>query len=226
MPLQFAKFGLFVVLLAMVVAMVQVWRRSRPLACFYATAIILLPSLAIALSRFSASFPRYLILSGTLLLLLLGYLLAVAWNPRIGGRFVVSVVIAAIIVGDSILTIELYRYGRGQYQDCVRYVAQHTPTNEISITSSDDDRTLWLLSYHGPKVVPNRKLRYVPTKNWRPNAAQWLLMHRLDDSRLPPPRTELNDDFGNKWTQVKVFRHAPMSGIDWFLYENNNFQPQ
>jgi hypothetical protein len=206
-----------------IVALMRVWRRSRALACFYIVGMIGFPAAALSFTPFIYLFPRYFILSAALALLLIGYLAAVAWNAGRISRWSTIVATGLVLAGNLAHTVPLFRHGRGEYRAALRYIAAHTPAGPITICSDHDGRNVLLIYHHGPPAVHPRSLEYIPRHELPAEGAQWLFVHRLDHTDVPP--SDLLDDRGNPYRLEKIFRHAPLSGWDWYVYRSRRLLP-
>ena len=214
------------VLVALVVALACILRRDRALAAFYLTAIFLAPALGVMASRFMLLYPRYFIMSAALALLAGSYGLARLWFwERIGpmgrkrplGRTAAAVLLTAFLAGNGLHTARLLRDGRGQYQAALRYIAERTPTNEITVTSDSDFRNYGMMDYYRAAVGPAHTLRYFPGTQLPPDGPQWIFLHRLDEA-TPPPPAELEIAGSWRYRLERTFPHAPLSGWDWYVY--------
>lgn len=193
-----------------------VWRRDAALAVFYALVVFILPAIGPGLSGFSLLFPRYFIISAAAALLLVGYALTRIW-VRGGGWRVASLVLLALFLGGNALhVVRLGRDGRGQYQAALRYLAERTPTEAISLCSDSDFRNGTLIRYYATAAGTGRRIRYYPGDRVPRAGTQWLIIHRLDGGVAPPEA--VTDPWGNGYVLEKVFPHAPLSGWDWFVY--------
>lgn len=209
------------VFLAVIVAvLLHLWRRDRALACFYATAIFIAPMLGMLSSRFGLLFPRYFIMSAACALLLAGDALTRLWHSRSAMRGTGAVVLAGMLLGNGAHTVRLMRDGRGQYQPALRYIADHTPSAAITLTSDSDLRNFGVMEYHARVMNLGRELQYFPGNELPPGGTQWVLYHRLDGGAEPPGELYRTD--GLHYQLDRVYRHAALSGWDWYVYHNVN----
>jgi hypothetical protein len=206
---------------ATVGALAWMWReRARPDAAFFATMIFSTPITVVISS--TLLFPRYFLLGAAWLLLLLGMWLGRAWGRSRVTRFGALAFVAWFVIGNSVNTLALLRHGRGEYKAALKYIAEQTPTNEITICSDHDNRNFMLIEYFAPAAAPGRTIRYI-SAHQRAAQPQWLLVHRLD--RAPAPDTPLYDDRGNVYQLARRFTHAPFSGWDWYVFRNVRHAP-
>ena len=216
--------GLLVLAGATLVALYQLGRRDAAIAAFYSAAVIVVPAAGLSASRFShLAYPRYFIVSATGALLLSGYLLASFWGRSWRLRILCLAIILLFTGGNAIHTIQLIRYGRGQYRQAIRYIADHTTTQGITLCSDQDFRNSMLINYYAPREFPERPVRYLARNQQSKERPQWLLVHRFE--LMAAFDRQLFDDRGNDYILEAVFRHAPLSGWDWAVYRNQRRSP-
>jgi hypothetical protein len=204
--------------IACVLALWRIWKHSRADAIFFALVIFSAPMAGIIAGRYGVLFPRYFIFSAAWSLVLAGLCAGAAWDDGRRTRIAIVVLLTAFIVGHAIHINVLLRHGRGEYQAALRYIAEHTTTSEIKISSDHDNRNLMLIQYYASRNAPGRRVIYLTGNRTTPDNPEWLLVHRLDG--LPAPDSRLYDDRGNVFALEKKFPHAPLSGWDWFVFRN------
>src|SRR5687768_5348101 len=97
------------------------------------------------------------------------------------------------------------------------------PAGQITLCSDHDGRNVLLVYHHGPAAIHPRSFQYLPRNELPAEGAQWLLVHRLEHAAIPA--NELLDDRGNPYRLEKIFRHAPLSGGDWYVYRSRRLMP-
>lgn len=196
-----------------------VFRRSFATGWLYVTMLVLAPAVALVASRFTLLFPRYFIVTALGALLLGGYAVARLWLRGGVARVAAIVAAGAFLVGNASDTVRLERYGRGEYRLALRWVAEHTPTAVVTVSSDQDDRNTCVMQYHGSAVGQGRSIRYFPQNDLPADGTQWLFLHRFDHE--PAPSSELRIEH-LRYELSRVFRHAPLSGWDWYVYRRTN----
>jgi len=209
--------ALSIFLVVIFVALELIWRRDRALTYFYATAIFIAPALGLSASGFALLFPRYFIVSAACALLLGGYVLAELWQGGRVRRGVCLALLVGFLSGGAVHTARLMHYGRGQYQQALRYVAANTTAATITVSSDYDDRNFCVIEYYSQAVGINRKLQYYASDLLTAVSPQWLFLHRLDGGAFPPPDIHVA---GENYRLERVFHHAVLSGWDWYVYRN------
>lgn len=205
-------------LLVVVTVLVLLARRDWRLAVFYGLAVLVTPAIGPALSRFGLLFPRYFIVSAALALVLVGAGLARLWARGGAWREVVLGVLVLFLAGNGVHVARLAREGRGQYQAAVRHLAARTPTAIITAAGDHDFRNFAVLDYYQAAAGAERPVRYYPGDRIPARGVEWLFVHRLDGEA--PPADAITDVRGNRYRLDAVFRHAALSGWDWYLYRN------
>jgi len=208
---------------AAIVSLTIMSRLSPALTGFHVVTMILFSAAALAFSPFVYLFPRYFILNSASALLLVGYLGARVWNRGNISRWLVMLVTGLIVSGNLVHAGKLFRYGRGEYNDALRYIAERTPPGDITLCSDHDGRNVLLIQHHGPGAIEPHTMAYQPANARAAQGTQWLLIHRLDHTAAP--ETEMFDERGNRYQLEKVFLHAPPSGWDWYVYRNKRLLP-
>ena len=191
-------------------------RGNWALAAFYATVVFVSPATGGLLGGFDLLFPRYFIISAVASLLLASYVLSRLWTRGGAWRGGTLLVIALFLVGNGIHVARLVRDGRGQYRAAMRHIAQVTPSPVITVTSDHDFRNTMVLNHHASALGPGRRLRYVNRHEVTAGGVDWVLLHRLDGEK--PPADVSSDRYENRYRLDAVFRHAALSGWDWFVY--------
>ena len=226
LPERWGGVALAVVLVAVLIALVALARRSGALAAFYVTAIFVAPALGVASSKFMLLYPRYFIMSAALALLVVAYGLARLWlGQNMGpmgpmgriGPMIAGALLVGFLAGNGVHTGRLLRDGRGQYQAALRYIASRTPTAEITVTSDADFRNYGMMDYYRAAAGPEHVLQYIPGNQLPPEGVQWIFLHRLDETTpAPPPELEIAGRW--RYRLERTFPHAPLSGWEWYAY--------
>lgn len=213
-----------VLLLVVAVALGLLARRDWRLAVFYTLAVGVTPAIGPAFSRFGLLFPRYFIVSAALVLLLVGYGLARLWMRGGAWRETVLGVLVLLLAGNGVHVLRLAQDGRGQYRAAVRHIAAATPTAVITAAGDHDFRNFAVLDFYQAAAGPERPVRYYPGERIPARGVQWLLLHRLDGET--PPAEAITDVRGNRYRLDAVFRHAALSGWDWYVYRSERLPPR
>lgn len=200
-----------------VLALIVLWRRgARALVAFYALTVFVAPVAGLWLGGFPLVFPRYFLISAAVALLAIGAAMTVLWSSGRVARTLCALALAGFLAGNSVHVAKLVRFGRGQYQAAIRYVIEQDGGNRITISSDHDGRNPPLFEHHIPQIPANAALMYLPDQEPTPERPDWVFVHRLDHEI--PPAKRLTDPHGERYALAQHFRHAALSGWDWYLY--------
>jgi len=135
------------------------------------------------------------------------------------------------VVGNAVNTVNLLRFGRGQYLAALRFMERNSEGREVVITSDHDFRNAMLVNFSKRYLERPDYIRYVDGSaldgqyvrtNRRSLGAEWLILHRFD-LREQPER--VTDRFGNNYQLTTIYRYSDLSGWNWLLYHNLNRSP-
>ncbi len=205
------------------VAALRRLRKTEPaLAIFFLTGIVVMPAAMIVVEsrnpllapRF---FPRYFLVSITLLLTLSGWL-AGEYYQRGGARRVIATLCLMLwMVGNFAELRAFFRDGRGHYLEAVNYMAQATGSAEIRVSSNSDFRTSTLLGFYRRYLPEGRTLVYYSRRSGRHADAGWRIVEDVEPSSSPA--NEVEDDAGHRFRLMKRLPFYGLSGCQWSLYE-------
>jgi len=149
----------------------------------------------------------------------------------VAGLGIGLMLLAIFVAGNAVNTVNLLRFGRGQYLAALRFMETHSNSREVVITSDHDFRNGMLVNYYKrylerPDYIryldgPALREEYVRT-NGSSLGAEWLILHRFD-LREQPER--VTDHFGNNYQLMTIYRYSDLSGWNWLLYHNLNRLP-
>jgi hypothetical protein len=202
---------------AMACAVRFIWRDNPAFASFYVMAVLILPIVGLAATRFTMAVPRYFILTAALCLVLAGYLLTRAWGAGRISRFACAACIVLFVIGNGVHTARLFAFGRGQYRAALQYVLDESTGASVIIASDHDFRNGLVIAHHAPTLSSGDRITYSSNARSAGPSIGWFFAHRLDGEKQTPP-AELHDS-ANLYRWRRTFGHAALSGWDWDLYE-------
>ena len=174
---------------------------------------------------------RYFMISVAASLVLLSSGYAALLRRGVAGLGIGLTLLAIFVAGNAVNTVNLLRFGRGQYLAALRFMETHSNSREVVITSDHDFRNRMLVNYYKrylerPDYIrymdgPALREEYVRT-NGSSLGAEWLILHRFD-LREQPER--VTDHFGNNYQLMTIYRYSDLSGWNWLLYHNLNRLP-
>jgi hypothetical protein len=187
---------------------------------FYVSVGCVAPLLLIVVVNRPFVYPRYFLISGAFLLLLLSHALAGLARIERFGRPLYALFVVAFLAGNTIHTIRLIEVGRGAYRDAVLMMEQQTVRPRITIGSDHDYRNGFVLDFYRLQLPLRKDMVYFPLAGWPKKGPEWVLRHSLEtDYRAPDTTT---DRHGNTYRLVRQFPYAGLSGWHWAVYHNKN----
>lgn len=197
----------------LVLASAWVWRDSR--SSLYVIGICGLPLLIAVAHMPNVEFPRYFLVSGTLLLLFVGELLGRGFQARGRGVLFSAAALAGILVGNTGSLIEFYKHGRGSYSGIVD---QMTLGDDSSYATSHDLRTGMVVDYFTDRL--HRQATLVPADKMCSTPPDWLILERAtnEQQQLAQPAQGCTLTF----ERTDTARAWGLAGTGWTLYRRHN----
>jgi hypothetical protein len=192
------------------------FRRGSDLWVFYAIGIAVSPAAIWLLNPTDLNFERYFVVSAALWLLLAARLLG-SLATRGWGRVVCAAILVAFVTGNAVRIEQLLRDQRGHYRDALRYIADHTTGDAITVASDQDFRSRMLVTYFVPRLGLAKGIRYVARRELPPTGTDWYIVHRLIDGFVPPRM--IADVQRNRYRFGAHFAATPPSGFHWYVYQ-------
>jgi hypothetical protein len=197
---------------------------------FYAV-VNVLPLVLIAIKRPEQLYVRYFIISVATSLLLLASAWAAIMRRGLSGLVTGLVLLAIFVTGNAVNTVNLLRFGRGQYLAALRFMETHSNDKQVLITSSADLGNGILVNYYKRYLERPDDIQYVDQATLKEDyvrtdgfslGAEWLILHRYDLTRQP---ARVTDEYGNSYQLLSIYRYSDLSGSNWLLYHNLNRPP-
>lgn len=198
------------------------WVIGREEKIFFLGAVLLFPTLLVLVRGSDTIYARHFLLSVVFLLLALSYLLGAMFRRGPRERTLALVFVALFLTINAYNIGRLFRYGRGDLQGAIRYMAQHGSNRaEVSICGSQDFRVVEILKFYGRKNCGGKNIVYFKHGSWPRRGAEFLVVPREASNPPIPPAAKVVDGLGNEFRFVRVFPAAPLSGMHWFIYKNS-----
>jgi hypothetical protein len=199
---------------------------------FYAV-VIVAPLALIAIRRPEQLYVRYFMISVATSLLLLASGWAAIMRRGLGGFGTGLVLLAIFVTGNVVNTVNLLRFGRGQYLAALHFMETHSNDKRVLITStsSADLGDGMLVNYFKSYLDRPEDLKYLDQATLQKEyartngfslGAEWLILHSNDLTKQP---ARLIDEYGNSYQLVSIYRSFDLSGSHWLLYHNLNRGP-
>jgi hypothetical protein len=171
---------------------------------------------------------RYFIISVAASLVLLSSGYAALLRRGVAGLAIGLTLLVIFVAGNAVNTVNLLRFGRGQYLAALHFMETHSNDREVVITSDHDFRNGMLVNYYKRYLEQPDRTRYIDGRALHEEdvrtggsslGAEWLILHRFD-LREQPER--VTDTYGNRYRLVTIYRYSDLSGWNWLLYHNLN----
>ena len=212
---------------ALCVAMIYLKYDGDDRWIFYAV-VFITPLVLVAIARPEQLYVRYFMISVAMSLLLFSSASALTSCRGATGLAIGFVVLAFYVTGNAANTMNLFRFGRGQYLTALRFIETNSKDKKILVSSSSDLGNGALVNYYKQYLDRPNDLKYVDQETLRKDyvrtggrslGAEWLILH-LHDFTKPPARVA--DEYGNGYQLVTVYQYSDLSGSSWLLYHNLN----
>ncbi|HEY4284964.1 MAG TPA: glycosyltransferase family 39 protein [Chthoniobacterales bacterium] len=210
------KIGIVIAAAGLIAGLWILWREKSSSFVFFLSVIVLAP-LGLALFGHTEMFyARFFIIGTAFLSILLSFVLARIYERGSAGRVICSVLLAAYVAANGCHIAILFKYGRGQITEAIRFMAQHSDQRVMKIGGDDDFGTLFVLSFYAQNVFQNIKPHYIPQASWPEGGLDWIIC----ETEPVPGSKQLADRWHNSYELAELFPAASPSGFDWFLYRH------
>ncbi len=132
---------------------------------------------------------------------------ALAARGRLGAALTLLLVLANLVQD-----FHLARSGRGEYRAAIRWMLEHSPAEQPSVTSDIAFDTRKTLAYHA-QFQSGRGLRWVEPAQVGPQGVDWIV---IASNALPP---EEFADRGMRYRRSTSFEAQGPSAYRWVLYQ-------
>ncbi len=224
--------GIVALLAAAAICMVLIWLMSnRDDDWIFYAVVILAPLGLIAIRRPEQLYVRYFMISVATSLVLLPSGYEALLRRGLAGLGVALALLAIFVAGNAAKTINLLRFGRGQYLSALHFMEINSDGREVVITSDHDFRNGMLVNYYKRYLERPDHTHYLDGATLHEEyvltkggslGAEWLILHRFD---LTKQAERLSDVYGNSYQLVSIYRYSDLSGWNWLLYHNLNRPP-
>lgn len=187
---------------------------------FFVGVIVVFPILLMIVRHSDVLYVRYFIVGMSFLLLLFGVVLATLWRGDLLGRILCACLTAGFIGVNGWLTSTLFTYGRGDYSDAARFLAEHTKGSIVTVGGDIDFRIGTVVEFYGPLAMGGKTVKYYVRKSWPRGGPEWFISQTESVNDPVPPGEQFTDETGNIYEWVKSFQSAPLSGLHWFVCHN------
>lgn len=200
---------------AFLVGLVVLHREGADEWVFFLVAILLSPACQLLLDPPRVLYERFFLLPVALLLLLVALSFDRLLAGRAAARLLALVMLGAILAGNAWLAAALLARGRGNYTAAIRFIAERSTADVITVGSDYDFRNGLVLDHYSRLMPPGRQLSYLPERQWPPGGPEWFLFHVFAEDE-PPPAAFVAA--GRRYRLAAVFPYARLSGWSWYLF--------
>lgn len=201
-------------------AIVWLWQRERSEWIFYLTVIFLSPAAALTVKHHEVMFIRYFLVSIAFGFIAVTYVLADLCRCGRLPKLCVTVLVLLFLLGNGANVVRLFKYGRGGYLEGLRYMADRTPGQVVTIASDNDFRNGMLVEYYERYLPPDKRIEYIPQSQYPTKVPMWVVLHCIGKSCEIFPT--FAGPHGNAYELIKTFPSFGLSGWHWFVYQRQD----
>lgn len=193
--------------LACVSAVIWPDRRSG----LYVIGIVGLPILMVTARLPNLEFPRYFLVSGTLLLLCAGEVLGRGLDAGGKYRLLAAGGLVAVLIGTAVSLLSFYEYGRGSYSAMVERM---TRNGAATYASNHDFRTGMVADYFAARLGSQASL--VPQGRLCAERPAWLIVEGPPDNQARHVDPAAGCTLA--YERIDASSSWGLSGLSWTLY--------
>ncbi|MGE0279222.1 MAG: hypothetical protein AB7P20_01225 [Rhizobiaceae bacterium] len=197
------------ILLAVVATVAAGWLDRTGRASLFFIGIVILPAMMFAARLPNLEFPRYFLVSGTLMLLLAGGLIGRGLANQGLPRIVASLFLVGMSIGNAISLAHFFELGRGSYSGIIATMGSQGPA---TYATGQDARLKRMVDYFAARK--EMRLTLVKRDDWCGGRPQWLIIDEIDQ----PARVDADAACGLRFDRATETRHYGLSGANWTLY--------
>lgn len=198
----------------------QLWREKSDSPVFFVCVILVFPVLLTVIRGSEAIYTRHFLIGMAFLLILFSFVLASLYDQGTRGRATCLLLLALYFLANGQHLMSFFKYGRGHYDEAVRFMAEHSNRSIATIGSDHDFRVQLVLQFYVREATRNESVIYYRMDSWPPEGPEWIIRHKESFEDPVPPATQLFDGRGNRYELLRTFPTAPLSGLHWFVYHN------
>jgi hypothetical protein len=208
----------------LIVGLRMLWRVRPDLCVFFAGAIVVFPLLAALQGGHSIFYVRFFVIGIAFFLILCSFVLANLYRRGPLGKTICVLLLLAYFAANGWHVASLFEYGRGHYDEAIRFMKEHSIQRPPTVGGDSDLRIGMLLDYYD-RPSSQDEMRYYSCGSWPPEGPEWIVLEKEPFQAPVPPVPQLKDKAGNEYECVKVFPTAPLSGLHWFIYHKRATPP-
>ncbi len=182
----------------------------------YAGILLIAPLTMLIISRPHFLHFRYFLILFPFFYLLLACLIADSWRRRPELRFMLVLMMAAMLIGHWQRNFSLLIYGRGNYSAAISHIMANCREFPVFVGSDHDFRNPALIEYYTRRGKAHGALQYVMARDWSQTPPDYFIGH----SRTPVANPVLLHNLAGigEFELAAYWPSAPVSGFSWYLY--------
>jgi hypothetical protein len=194
------------------------WREKSDSFVFFIAVVVVVPLLLAAFRRpdVRSILPRYMIVGIAFLLVLFAFLLSSLYRRRAWGKAICALLLAAFFTANGQYTLRLFKYGRGDNTETVRFMVEHTAGPAVRIATENESCISSVLAYYGQRLQGSKKMKFCPFSAWRDVQPEWTVSW----CPLVSQADQVDDKVGKRYETVMIQESAPLSGYRWHISHN------
>ncbi len=199
--------------------LIRLRREGDDVWAFFAVTVVASPALFLLFRRQEFLFERYLFVPFTFFLLLSALPLATLLRRGGAARLAALALLAVFLVGNAWTVGNFVAAGRGQFHEALAWVVEHDSSDVVRVTGDHDFRVAEYVRFYTSYLPSGRNVRYLGKEEVEAEGgADWLLEHRNDLDRRPPPGERERDAAGYEYRLVKSYPSRGFGAWGWFIY--------
>jgi hypothetical protein len=207
--------------LAVLISGLVILGRERIDQVVFSVGVLLIFPIVLAIaSHMETLYLRHFIVGIAFLLILFSFVLASLYEKGTWRKAISFVLLAAFFVANSFPLAALFKYGRGHYRDAVRFIAEHSRKDVVTIAGDHDFRIPMVLQFYVHDAMGTKRAQYLDHDSLPPEGPEWVIFHKESFEYPAPPAASIHDKTGNDYDLAQTFPTAPLSGLHWYLYHN------
>lgn len=185
-----------------------IWRDQR--ASLYVIGIVGLPLLMVVARLPNLEFPRYFIVSGTLLLLWAAEFLGRGFDAGGTRKSLAVIALALIVIGSISSLLPFFQYGRGSYSAMVETM---TAYGDATYASNHQFRTATVVDHFASPT--GHRASFVAQDQVCARRPAWFIMEG-DPDRQPE---QVDEGCNLIYGRTESSTYSGLSGVNWTLYK-------
>lgn len=182
---------------------------------FFLLVVIIVPAGVLLFSPTNLIYVRYFLISVVFLLIVLGHVLCRLYELGGLARAGYFVLLILFCLGNGYSNMNFIKFGRGNYFEALKYMADETPGENIVIGSDNDSKNEPLLDFYARYLPENKKVVYVEYEDIREYKPIWFIQTSQVIEYYPPEALTLGDQL---YFRQKEYPYYGLSGWSWYIF--------